>query len=445
MHVIVIGAGKVGYSIAEKLSKENHDVYLIDYAEERMEIIQENLDIQTILGYGASIETLNEAGIEKADILMAVTNNDEVNIMACLLAKEYGVKKTVARVGRPEYIKSDYFKYDAWGIDLVINPELVTAETIKRLIEVPEALNVEYFAHGKVQMLEVRVEEGAAVVGKRLEELEMNHSFLVVALLREETMIVPRGSDSLQAGDNIFVIAATERMIQIEKLMGKVRFNVEEVTILGGGRVGFNLAQILEETDIKVKLIERDYQKCQRLTEKLTKTLVIHGDGGDLQLLEDEDVGKGDIFIAVTGDDKLNLLVSLMAKHLGVEKTIAQIRRSDYIPLVEKVGIDIPISPRMLTASAILKHIRRGKIVSVTLIGGAQAEFLEVVAPDRGKIVKKPLKNIRFPRGMIIGAIARGDNIIIPSGDDTICPGDRVMVFALPEAVRTAEKIFDGR
>ncbi|MBO8169818.1 MAG: Trk system potassium transporter TrkA [Thermoanaerobacteraceae bacterium] len=445
MQIVIIGAGKVGFSLAEKLSEENHDVFLIEQNRDRLAVVEEKLDVQAIEGNGASISTLMKADVKNADLLIAVTEIDEINIVACLLAKQYGVEKTVARVRNPEYVEISGFRNTTMGIDLVINPEMVTAETIAKLIDVPEALNVEYYAGGRVQLLEISVDGSAPVIGKRLAELDFDIPYLIVAILRDQRMIIPRGDDVIKSGDILFIMAETREMIYIEHFLGQVRVPVEEVTILGGGSIGFNLARILENKNYKVKIIEKDYKKCQALSSQLQKTLVINGDGTDLSLLEEEDIANSDLLVAVTGDDKVNLLVSLLAKHLGVSKTIAQIRRSDYVPLVEKVGIDVAVSPRMLTAGAILKHIRRGDIISVTLLGGAKAEMLELVAPCSGKIVNTPLQNLKFPRGVLIGAIARGEQVIVPTGADVIRPGDLVMVFALPHAVKKVEELFAGR
>jgi len=386
---------------------------------------------------------LEEAGVAEADLLIAVTEIDELNMISCLIAKQYGVKKTVARIRNPEYLENTKFSpTTSIGIDLVINPERVTAKMISKLIHVPEAINVEYYADGKVQLLELYIKKDSPVVNKSLIEINFPKPNLIVAILRDEKMIIPRGSDVLKPGDLIFVIAETKNMLAVEKVLGEKRTKVENVIILGGGRIGYYLAKLLEKKPVSVKVIDKDLEVCRKISSELNDTLVLHGDGTDISLLEEEDTGKADMFIAVTNDDKVNLLVSLLAKHLGAKKTAAQIRRSDYVPLIEKVGIDVAVSPRMLTAGAILQFIRRGDIVSVTLLGSAKAEMIELVVPDSSKIVKKPLKKLKFPRHAIIGAIVRGNDVIVPTGDDFINPGDRVMVFALPEAIKKVEKFF---
>lgn len=386
---------------------------------------------------------MEEAGVAEADLLIAVTEIDELNMISCLIAKQYGVKKTVARIRNPEYLENTKFSpTTSIGIDLVINPERVTAKMISKLIHVPEAINVEYYADGKVQLLELYIKKDSPVVNKSLIEINFPKPNLIVAILRDEKMIIPRGSDVLKPGDLIFVIAETKNMLAVEKVLGEKRTKVENVIILGGGRIGYYLAKLLEKKPVSVKVIDKDLEVCRKISSELNDTLVLHGDGTDISLLEEEDTGKADMFIAVTNDDKVNLLVSLLAKHLGAKKTAAQIRRSDYVPLIEKVGIDVAVSPRMLTAGAILQFIRRGDIVSVTLLGSAKAEMIELVVPDSSKIVKKPLKKLKFPRHAIIGAIVRGNDVIVPTGDDFINPGDRVMVFALPEAIKKVEKFF---
>ncbi|HHX50724.1 MAG TPA: Trk system potassium transporter TrkA [Clostridia bacterium] len=443
MRSIIIGAGKVGYSIAQMLSLENHDVVLIEKDEERRRIVDQNLDVQTIGGNGASLGVLKQAGVAEADLVIAVTEADELNMIACLIAKSFGVPRTVARVRNPEYMEiTEEEALGTFGVDLIINPERVAAQLIAKLIKFPEAANVEYYAQGSVQLLELRLSEKAPIVSTKLRDLRLPHRFLIVAILRNEKMIIPRGDDILYPEDLIFIIAKTTEMLDIEKLLGTTHTDIKSVIILGGGRLGIYLASLLEKKNLSVKIIDKDLSQCHRCVENLQNVLVINGDGTDLTLLEEEDTGTTDLFVAATGDDKVNLLVSLLAKHLGAKKTIAQIRRSDYATLVEKVGVDITVSPRILTASAILKFIRKGDIVSVTLLGGAKAEMLEFIAPENSKVVNKPLRVLKFPVGAIIGAIGRQQKVIIPSGDDLILPGDHVIVFALPEAIKKVEHFF---
>ncbi|MBS3976593.1 MAG: Trk system potassium transporter TrkA [Syntrophomonadaceae bacterium] len=443
MRVVIVGAGKVGFNIAQMLSQESHDVIVIERDEERQRIVEENLDVQTIFGNGASVNVLENAKIREADLLVAVTEQDELNMVACLVAKNMGVPRTIARVRNPEYIDTATMAQAAsLGIDLVINPEKVAAKAIAELVEVPEALAVEYYADGKVMLLELSLMPNNPIVNKKLRDLNFSYPYLIAAILRSGKIMVPRGDDLLLPYDHIFIVAETRLMKEIEKLLGSERAKIQSVFILGGGRLGFYLAKLLERKNLSIKLLEKDVNKCMEITNQLNKVMVLNGDGTDIHLLEQENVGKSDLFVAVTDDDKVNLLVSLLAKELGAKKTIAQIRRSDYISLVERVGIDVAISPRTLVASAILKYIRKGGIVSVSLWQGGGAETMEIIVPDHLAILGKPLQSYKFPRSALIGAIVRANKVIIPSGSDVLLAGDLIIVFALPEAVSKVEQFF---
>lgn len=444
MKVIVIGAGKVGYSIAQMLSQENHDVVVIEQNPEREQIVAQNLDVQTVLGNGASINALKSAGVTEADLVVAVTEKDEFNMVACLIAKSFGVLRTMARVGDPGYSKiTEEDAFATFDIDAIINPDQVTAQLISKLIDVPEAVNVEYYAQEHVQILELKLPLNTPIANIKLKELKDPLPFLIVAILRGERMMIPKGDDMLLPGDYIFAMSETNKNLNLDILLGISSVEIKNITILGGGRLGIYLASILEQNKhLTVKIIEKDLEQCHRCSQNLSNTLILHGDGTDVQLLNEEDIGSSDLFVATTSDDKVNLLVCLLTKHLGVKKTIAQIRRSEYTSLVETVGVDIAVSPRILTAGAILKFIRKGDIISVTLLGGAKAQLLEFVASESSKVVGKPLQDLHFPKDAIIGSIVRGNHVMIPKGSNIILPGDHVMVFALPEAVRKTEILF---
>lgn len=437
MRAIIIGAGKIGFNIAKLLVQEKHDVTVIDKSEERLAMLQENLDVQCHLGNGASISTLEDAGVKDAQLLLAVTETDEVNMMACMLAKRVGVEKTVARVRNPEYAEDSSYKKQVFpGIDLIINPELVTAKEISKLIDVPEALDVVYYAGGKIQLLELKLTADAPVAHKFLKDLNFNYPYLIVAIVRNGQMLIPRGSDKLLPNDIIFILGKTKEMPRIERLLGTERKKAERIMILGGGFTGYHLAKILEERKYNVKIIEKEHDRCIDIAKSLNSTLVLHGDATDVDFLKAEDAGGSDVFVCLTDDDKLNLLVSLIAKHLGAKRAIAQVRRSDYISLMESVGIDVGISPRTLTANAILRFINRGRnVISVTLLSNESAEMMELmIAPD-SKIANKKIKELlNFPRGAIIGSICRNKQVIIATGEDCLKPGDIITVFSLPHA-----------
>lgn len=445
MRVIIVGAGKIGYHIADFLSREKHDVIIVELSEERACSLEESLDVQIIIGSGTSGQVLEQAGIREASMLIAVTESDEVNMISCILAKQYGVEKTVARVRNPEYVEENYIQEGVFaGIDLIINPELVTAKEIVKHIDAPEALDIVYYAHGKIQMLELQMTPDAFAVNKMIKDLNLNFAFLIISILRNGKMIIPRGDDYILPDDIIFLMAKTKEMVKVEKLLGKERMITERVMILGADLTGMHLARMLEERKIAVKIIEKQYKRCMEVAQNLENTLVFHGDGTDIDLLKSEGAGDTDIFVCLTDDDKLNLLVGLIAKHLGTKKAIAQVRRSDYVDLMEKVGIDVGISPRLLTANAILRFIKRGtNVVSVTVLGDERAEMIEVLVSQESKVANKKIKDMNFPKGAIIGSIFRKNNVIIARGEDVLKTGDMVTVFALPQAVKTVEQYFD--
>jgi len=443
VHIIIVGAGKVGYNLAQMLSNSNHDVVVIEKNEERRSILSESLDIQTVAGNGASFQSLEEAGIREADMLIAVTESDETNLISCLIGKQFGVKQTVARVRNPEY--ADYRQgsmYTKMGIDLVINPELVTAREIAKLIEVPEALSVDYYADGRIQLLELKIEKNSPVAGKKLQDINIPGQFLIVSILRKDKMIVPGGEDTLNPGDLVFIFALAKESGVIEKFLGKRINHNKNIFLLGAGRISYYLADYLLRKKIaSVKIIEKDKEAAKAISQKMPEALIINGDAADPDLLAEENVEEADIFAGVTDDDKINLLVCLLAKNLGAKKTIAQIRRSDYAALMEHVGIDVAVSPRRLMAEAILRFINKENIVSVRFLGHDKAEVLEIIVPSSFR-QSQPLKKLRLPHGILIGAVKRKDKVFIPRGSDSILPGDQVMVFALPQNLPAVEQFF---
>ncbi|MFA7149375.1 MAG: Trk system potassium transporter TrkA [Syntrophomonadaceae bacterium] len=445
MKAIIIGAGKVGFSIAQLLSTEDHDVVIIEQSLERQEILEETLDVQVIGGSGSSTSVLEAAGVRSADMLLAVTEFDELNMVACLLGKKYGVKTTVARVRNPEYLEVKDFDFkEAIGIDLIINPERVTALEIAKIVGHPEAMNVDYYAMGKVQMVELEIKKQSPLVGKKIKELDTALPYNIVCIEHQQKILVPRGDDVLHAGDHIHLMTQTSEMREVEKMLGFQTPRVEHITILGGGRTGYYLAQILEHNrpELQIKIIEKDPLRARQISAKLKHTLVIQGDGSDYQLLQEESIGNSDLFIAVTDDDKINVLCSLIAGNLGVKKAVCQVKRTDIVPLAEQIGIDTILSPRLLTAGVILKYLRRGDIISVTVFDDDRAEMLELLAQPGSSVVNKELRHIKFPSGSVIGAIMRDEKVIIPDGRFQIKPHDRLMVFSMLKSIHKIERLF---
>ena len=441
MKAIIIGAGKIGFNIAQTLSQEGHDVYVVEKDEDRQQVVAENLDVQAVLGNGADSALLESIDIEDADLLVAVTESDELNLLACMLAGQYGVEKTVARVRKPEYDHNNKLMQNpALNVDLVINPERVAAAEIAKIITVPEAVDVNYYAEGKIMLLELLIEYDNPVIGKALKDIHGEYHFLVAAILRGDDLIIPRGDDLILEEDRVFIIGRTDQMREIEKYLGFQRRTVHSVMMLGGSRVAFYLAQLLEKRGLEVKIIEKDYKHCKVLAGELDEAIILNGDGSDIDLLQDEGVQDTDMFIALTEDDRLNILVSLMAKRLGAKKTIAQVRRSDYLPLIEAVGIDIAISPRLLTAEAVLRFVRNSEFLSINVLEQGSAEVYEIILTEQMKrMIHQPIRTLGLPKGILIGALFRNNDAIIPSGNDILEPGDRIIIFAAASMVRKVE------
>ncbi|HEX6133554.1 MAG TPA: Trk system potassium transporter TrkA [Longimicrobiales bacterium] len=446
MRILILGAGDVGLHLAEQLTRENHDVVLIEQDRERARMAQEFLDAEVVEGNGASLTTLEHAGIRKTDLLLAVTSHDEVNLMACLSAAQYAVPKRIARVSKTDYYDhTGILPPERLGVDMMINPERECALESYQLLQSAAAAEFAQFESGLVQLIGITVKPGAPVAGKRL--LEIGRAVgdvraLVVAIARRGETIIPSGGTRIEEGDQVFILGVPTQMPDVLPLAGYDRFDLRRVIIAGGSREAWYLAHMLEEHRIGCTLIERDRNRAFELSEDLGRSLVLHGDATDLELLEMEGVGDADGFVAYTGSDETNLLSCLLAKNLGTRRVISLIDRSNYIPLVARVGVDAAVSPRMAAVNAILSHVRRGSVLAVATLKGTRAEGVEFNVSHRFPHAGTPLSEVRFPRGSLIGAIVRGDQVIIPGGTDTIQPGDRVVVFALPEARRQVEDLF---
>lgn len=441
MKAVIIGAGKIGYNIAQTLSQEGHDVIVVEQDEDRKQIVEDNLDVQVVLGNGADSRILEDVDIEEADLMISVTENDELNMLACMLAGQYGVKKTVARVRKPEYNRSNKLASNpALNIDLMINPERVAAAEIAKILTVPEAVDVNYYAQGKIMLVELLVEEGNPHINTALKDVRGDSHFLAAAILRDDDLIVPRGDDRIMLGDRLFIIGRTDQMLEIEETLGFERRTIHSVMLVGGSRVAYYLAQILEKRGLEVKIIEKNYKHCKKLAGMLNDAIILNGDGADIDLLQDEGIEDTDMFVALTEDDKLNILVSLMAKRLCSGKIIAQVRRSDYLPLIEAVGIDVTISPRLLTAEAVLRFVRNSEFLSLNVLDKGSAEVYEfILHQEMKRMLYKPISEIGLPKGVLIGAVFRDNGPFIPSGKDVLQVGDRIVIFAAASAVHKVE------
>ncbi len=444
MKIIIVGAGEVGFHIAERLSTENQDVLLIDKDPDKITRINEELDVQAVLGSGTSPGMLKGSGIAEADMLVAATDSDEVNLIACMLARHinpYVVK--VARLRNPEYLRmKDLLTQDGLGIDHIINPESVVVETIQNLMLVPGASDVIDFVDGRVKLIGFTILPDSPFAGKKLLSFQgMEGTLLVGAIVRGTRVFIPHGEDTIQADDLVYVVTRTDELQRTCRSFGIKDEELRRVIIVGGGQTGTALAEAMDKTRVSTKLIDRNPQRCEELAQALKNVIVINGDGTDRDLLLEENVEGADFLVAITGDEESNVLISLLAKSLGARKTITRINKLSYIPLVSAIGIDTVVSSRLSAVRAILQHIRRGKIISVAPLKGEHAEAIEAEALGSSDIVNRPLAQIKFPKGAIIGAVVRGDSIIIPRGDTVIQDKDRVIIFSLQKALPRLEKL----
>lgn len=445
MKIIIIGAGEVGFYLAKRLSSEKHDLVLIDIDPDKCARIQETLDVAVIQGNASSQSVLKEAGLESSDLLIAASGVDEVNILACMIASKMGVKKRVARVRNPDYYHPSFvLKPGEIGVDLFIHPEEEVIEEITRLLMRASASEVIEFEEGKILLVGLKLDPNCPNLNKPLKEIgteEERKNFRVVAMLKGEKTIIPTGEDFFSKNDQVFVVTKRENLPQVLYLTGKTDEKLERIMILGGGRIGRGLAEKLERK-IEATLIESNRERSIQIASQLKKTSVFQADGTEIDTLAREGLLNMDAFIAVTSDDEINILSCLLAKHLGVHKTIALVNKQSYLPLLPVIGIDSTVNTRMATASAILRFIRRGTILSAAFLHGIDAEALEFEITKPNKLVDKPLKDLSLPKGALIAAIVRGNEVIIPYGRSSMKPGDRAILVVLHHAIQSIEKKF---
>jgi len=448
MRVVVVGAGEVGYHLAERLSRENQDVVLIESDPERADFAGQQLDVMTVVGNGASLPVLEKAQVKNARIVLAVTSRDEVNLIACLAAKRLGVEYTVARISNPEYYsRGSVLSREQMGIDLMVNPERECARETFQLLKTPAFTDVADFADGRVQLIGLKVKKGAPVAGRtiadlRAEELAGGYHYVTAAIRRNGRTQIPTADSTIEAGDHIYLLAPTNEIPDVPPLAGYDRFRLRRVMIAGGSQEGLFLAELLEDNGIECTVLDRDRRRCVELAERLPHSLVLHADATDLELLEMEGVSGIDGFVAATGNDETNLLSSLLAKSVGATNVVSLVHKFEYIRLVPRVGIDASVSPRIAAVNAILRYVRRGRVMTVATLSGIDAEAIEFAVHAKSAIANKALRDVRFPKQGVVGTILRGNEIILPRGQDVVLPGDDVIVFAMPAAIPEVEKLF---
>lgn len=429
-----------------RLSREGHDVTVIEQDPGIRQRVQGELDVITLEGNGASPRILEEAGVREADMIIAVADIDEVNIAACLLAKAYGVATRIARVRDTDFSESTFLERGRrLGIDLLINPNIVVAEEILDLIKTPAAAEVGKFAEGKVMMLGLQVSPPAPILHRPLKSLRAFHAttpFLIVAVLRQGKLMLPDGETTLQEDDHIYFVSKRNTVNAILTLLGKKESIAKRVMVIGGGRMGLRIAQLLEAEHFQAKVVEQRQDRCEELSQLLADTLILHGDGTDVRTLAEEGIAEMDAVVTVTDDEATNILAALLAKEQGAKKVMALIKRPHLLHLLPHLGIDAAISPRTLTANVILKYVRRGRVLSIFEIPESDAKTLEMVVASGSPVAGKALREANLPAGAILGALVRGEEISIPRGDTVLRPEDRVVLVALPAAIPALERMF---
>ena len=442
MKIIIAGVGDVGYHLAKQLSSEEHDISIIDIDESHVDATSSSTDVLSFQGSSTSIRILKDAKVDKTDLVVAVTSVESININTAILAKKLGAKKTIARVSSAEYVSDDNLDMiKSLGIDYLIYPEELAAIEIVKLIERSAATDIVEIEQGKLLIIGIKIESNNPIINLSMRDIAEKYpstSFRVSTIQRGQQTIIPTGKDVFIKNDQVFVITTQNGVEEIMKIIGKENVHIDNVMILGGGKIGRKAARLLEDK-INVKLIESNTEKTMELADYLRKTLVIQGDGRDIDLLAQEAIIDMDAFVSVTANAETNIITCLMAKHLGVSKTIAQVDNVDYVPLTQTIGLDSLINKKLIAANIISRFIRRANIISAVNIPGIDADVLEYVVKDGSSITKKPVKDLKFPKGAIIGGYVRNDIGYITVGDTVFQSDDKVVVFTLPEAVNKVE------
>lgn len=446
MRIVIAGAGDVGSHLAKMLTNENHDIVLIDTNEEKLRDIGSMYDLLTIHGSGSSISVLNDSIIKKADLFIAVTESEEVNITSAILGKKLGAKKTIARIDNQEYLYPGNKEiFTGMGVDYMIYPEMIAANEVVGLLHQTGTNDIVEFSGGKLFMYVIRLEKDAPVIDKTLRELAYlseKNDYRAVAITRDTHTLIPRGDEIFRENDHVYVITSQAGVEDLLKYSGKVQFDIHNIMIMGGSRIGKRAAKQLGKQH-NVKLIELDRQKAYNLSNFLSNALVINGDGSNVDLLMQEGLPKMDAFVAVTGNSETNVISCMLAKQVGVKKTIAEVENIDYIKLAENMGIDTIINKKLITASRIFRFTMSSQISSIRCLIGTEAEVMEFMVKPGSRITEAELKNLNFPQNAIVGGIIRGKSSFVARGDSQIKPNDKVVVFALPSAIPKMEKFFN--
>ena len=447
MKIIIAGAGEVGLHLSKLLSFESHDITLIDNNDVNLKDGENYLDIKVINGDSSSISTLGQANVKDSDLVIGVTASESINFLTCSLSKQLGAKRTIARITNPEFISDNSIDFKKLGIDEIISPEHLAANEIKLLVNDSAFTNSHDFEDGELKMMAARIQTDAPFVGKKVQEAASvfpGIKFMPIAIERSgsQSAIIPRGNTLFKKDDHVYFITCDDGVDELYKLMGTKKDKLQNIMILGGGRVGFKVAQELSEEGYSVKLVEINNDKAEKIADQLNNVLVLNLDGTRVDLLSEENLDQMHAFISTTGDSQKNIMSCLMAKSKKIKKTIALVDDSDYFELSESIGVDTLINKKLLAANEIFRFIRKGNILELNKLNNMNAEVLEFLVSSNSKVIGKKIKDINFPRSAIIGGVIRDDKGLIALGDFQIKEGDKVLICSLYEGISKVEKLF---
>jgi trk system potassium uptake protein TrkA len=446
LRIVIVGAGAVGSDLAHRISRREHDVVVLEKDPQRLEEIHEQLDCQLVVGNGCDPRVLRDLSIADCDLLAAVTDSDEINIISCLMAHRFGARSRVARVRQEEYYLDDRLILE--GVDLAINPHVEAVHAVREILFHTAATDVYEFAGGRLRILGTRVEADALAAGKtlsRLRDLLGERLALVATIIREGQTLIPRGDTVVQPEDQVY-LAGERATIDRSLLYFHGRSEpLEKVMIVGANVLGLDLARGLLAAGVKVKLIDRSEEKCRRAAEQLHRALILHGDGTDTELLASEGVEEMDGFVSLSADEETNVMACLLARYYGAGKTICRVERPNYVPLLPLIGIDAAVSPRLSTAARIARFVKSGAVVSAEDLGFSGSEILQLRVGHNCRCSDRTVAEVAFPREAVLVAVVKGDRVIVPHGDTMLHENDQVVVFALPEAVSEVERYFLAR
>lgn len=449
MKIVIAGAGDVGFHLAELLALENQDIVLIDTNQEVLDYANSHLDVLTIKGDSTTFEILEQAGISKAKLVLAVTTSEKTNILTAILAKKMGAKQTIARVRHQSYFGPEQKKtYHELGVDTLISPQQLAAREIQRLVQQSELTDIFEFEDGKVDVIGFTLSGQSPLVNSTIKEVDERYPnivFQLIAILRGHNTIVPRGDTILRRNDHIYFITKKEKIDEVKKMVGGssivLKKDTKKIMIIGGTGIAYETALLLEN-DYNVTLVAKEKSVCKKFAERLNKALVIHGEPSNVDLLREEGLKETDAFIALTPNSETNIITSLTAKNNGVANTIALVENATYTHISQDIGVNTLINKKLIAANNIFRFVRKGNIKAIGSLHGVNAELIEFVISKNNRMTKHPLRELHFPKQALVGGVIRGEETLLPDGDFQFQLDDKVIVFALPEAISKVEQLF---